>query len=62
MWHETADYGADPFDCKMGTLLDRPRDGGAAKMANRAGEVVWSAPLEAAGWQNFAVTLALENK
>ncbi|KAK7965176.1 hypothetical protein PG996_000467 [Apiospora saccharicola] len=61
VWHETADYSANQFDFKMGTLLDRPTsDENAMKITNREGEVVWSTPVEAAGWQNFAVTLDFE--
>ncbi|KAK7951205.1 uncharacterized protein PG986_006933 [Apiospora aurea] len=57
MWHETADYSANQFDFKMGTLLDRSSDKNAMKITNRKGEVVWSTPIEATAWQNFAVTL-----
>ncbi|KAK7908435.1 hypothetical protein PG985_015738 [Apiospora marii] len=60
VWHETADYGANQFDFKMGTLLDRPSDRDAVKITNREGEVVWSTAVEATGWQNFAVTLDFE--
>lgn len=62
LWHETADYGANQFDFKMGTLLDRPSDKNAMQITNRKGEVVWSTPIEATSWQNFAVTLDFENK
>ncbi|KAK8055330.1 hypothetical protein PG993_000557 [Apiospora rasikravindrae] len=60
MWHETADYSANQFDFKMGTLLDRSSDKNAMKITNRKGEVVWSTPIEATAWQNFAVTLDFE--
>ncbi|KAK6841534.1 hypothetical protein PG987_002394 [Apiospora arundinis] len=60
MWHETADYSANQFDFKMGTLLDRSSDKNAMKITNRKGEVVWSTPIETTAWQNFAVTLDYE--
>lgn len=46
----------------MGTLLDRSSDKDAMKIANRKGEVVWSTPIEAAAWQNFAVTVDYQKK
>ncbi|KAK7989602.1 hypothetical protein PG989_009917 [Apiospora arundinis] len=60
LWHETADYSANQFDFKMGTLLDRSSDKNAMKITNRKGEVVWSTPIETTAWQNFAMTLDYE--
>ncbi|KAI0125848.1 hypothetical protein BJ170DRAFT_450673 [Xylariales sp. AK1849] len=57
VWHETSDYSANQFNFEMGTLIGKSDAADTFKITNRNNEVVWSTPIDASAWQNFAVTL-----
>ncbi|KAH7133445.1 hypothetical protein B0J13DRAFT_678476 [Dactylonectria estremocensis] len=58
VWHEAADYSANQFNFEAGTLIgseNLPRD--TYKLLDRNNKLIWSTPILADSWQNFAITL-----
>ncbi|KAF7547439.1 hypothetical protein G7Z17_g7713 [Cylindrodendrum hubeiense] len=58
VWHEAADYSANQFNFQAGTLIGResvPKD--TYKLLDRNNTEIWSTPILAGVWQNFAITL-----
>ncbi|OAA67127.1 hypothetical protein SPI_01703 [Niveomyces insectorum RCEF 264] len=58
VWHESSDYSADQIMFQTGTLIDQaglPKN--TWKVLSRTNKLLWSTPLVAADWQNFALTL-----
>ncbi|KAF2841175.1 glycoside hydrolase family 131 protein [Patellaria atrata CBS 101060] len=58
VWHETADYSANQFNFQTGTIIGKSSsDRNNWKVLNRNNQLVWSTPMVADTWQNFAITL-----
>ncbi|KAI3330860.1 hypothetical protein F4824DRAFT_326276 [Ustulina deusta] len=57
VWHETSDYSANQFNFQAGTLIGKSGDKNAFKVLNRRNTEVWSTPIDATAWQNFAIAL-----
>ena len=63
VWHESADYSANQFNFQMGQMIDQrslPKD--TFKVLNRQNRQIWSTPIDAAGWNNFAITIDFTKK
>lgn len=63
VWHETADYSANQFNFQMGQMIDQrslPRD--TFKVLNRQNRQIWSTPIDASVWNNFAITIDYTKK
>lgn len=62
VWHEAADYSANQFNFEAGTLIGQeslPKD--TYKLLDRNNKEIWSTPILAGVWQNFAITLDFDN-
>ncbi|KAI1134942.1 hypothetical protein F5Y05DRAFT_396058 [Hypoxylon sp. FL0543] len=58
VWHETSDYSANQFNFEAGTIIGKSdSDKNSFKVLNRQNTQVWSTPIDATAWQNFAITL-----
>ncbi|KAI1801870.1 hypothetical protein F4811DRAFT_563695 [Daldinia bambusicola] len=58
VWHESADYSANQFNFQTGTIIGKSgSDKNNFKILNRQNTQVWSTPVDATAWQNFAITL-----
>ncbi|KAI2640789.1 hypothetical protein GGS26DRAFT_539797 [Hypomontagnella submonticulosa] len=58
VWHETSDYSANQFNFQLGTIIGKSgSDKNNFKVLNRQNSQVWSTPVDATAWQNFAITL-----
>ncbi|KAI1409033.1 hypothetical protein F5Y13DRAFT_193704 [Hypoxylon sp. FL1857] len=58
VWHETSDYSANQFNFEAGTIIGKSgSDKNSFKVLNRQNNQVWSTPIDATAWQNFAITL-----
>ncbi|KAI0021075.1 hypothetical protein F4780DRAFT_740135 [Xylariomycetidae sp. FL0641] len=57
VWHEAADYSANQFNFEQGTIIGKSGDEKTFKILNRQNTQVWSTPIDAEAWQNFAITL-----
>ncbi|KAI0148218.1 hypothetical protein F4776DRAFT_606704 [Hypoxylon sp. NC0597] len=58
VWHETSDYSANQFNFEAGTIIGKSgSDKDSFKVLNRQNTQVWSTPIDATAWQNFAITL-----
>ncbi|KAI0833970.1 hypothetical protein F5Y06DRAFT_290172 [Hypoxylon sp. FL0890] len=58
VWHETSDYSANQFNFEAGTIIGKSgSDKNSFKILNRQNTQVWSTPIDATAWQNFAITL-----
>ncbi|KAI1478856.1 hypothetical protein K445DRAFT_140233 [Daldinia sp. EC12] len=58
VWHESADYSANQFNFQSGTIIGKSgSDKNNFKILNRQNTQVWSTPIDATAWQNFAITL-----
>ncbi|KAI8958943.1 hypothetical protein F5Y11DRAFT_351025 [Daldinia sp. FL1419] len=58
VWHESADYSANQFNFQTGTIIGKSgSDKNSFKVLNRQNTQVWSTPVDATAWQNFAITL-----
>ncbi|KAI0854168.1 hypothetical protein F5Y00DRAFT_222447 [Daldinia vernicosa] len=58
VWHESADYSANQFNFQSGTIIGKSgSDKNSFKVLNRQNTQVWSTPIDATAWQNFAITL-----
>ncbi|KAK7413582.1 hypothetical protein QQX98_007517 [Neonectria punicea] len=58
VWHEAADYSSNQFNFQTGAMIDQPslaRD--TYKLLDRTNKEIWSTPIVAGAWQNFAITL-----
>ncbi|KAI1466864.1 uncharacterized protein F4812DRAFT_433086 [Daldinia caldariorum] len=61
VWHESADYSANQFNFQTGTIIGKSgSDKNNFKVLNRQNTQVWSTPVDATAWQNFAITLDFE--
>lgn len=63
VWHETSDYAADQVMFQVGTLIGQerlPRD--TFKVMSRDGRQLWSTPVDAGAWQNFAIQMDYRKK
>ncbi|KAJ9157256.1 hypothetical protein NKR23_g440 [Pleurostoma richardsiae] len=61
VWHEASDYSADQIMFEAGTILGQtglPRSN--FKIFDRGMKQLWSTPIDATEWQNFAATLDLD--
>ncbi|KAI1383591.1 uncharacterized protein F4822DRAFT_421092 [Hypoxylon trugodes] len=58
VWHESSDYSANQFNFQTGTIIGKSdSDKNSFKVLNRQNTQVWSTPVDATAWQNFAITL-----
>ncbi|KAF3066591.1 hypothetical protein GL218_09047 [Daldinia childiae] len=63
VWHESADYSANQFNFQSGTIIGKSgSDKDSFKVLNRQNTQVWSTPIDATAWQNFAITLDFVKK
>lgn len=63
VWHEAADYSSNQFSFGAGTIIGREEwPAETWKLFNRQNELIWSTPIEAGVWQNFAITLDYDEK
>ncbi|KAI5861674.1 hypothetical protein GGS23DRAFT_576098 [Durotheca rogersii] len=58
VWHETSDFSANQFNFQTGTIIGKSgSDKDTFKVLDRQNSQVWSTPIDAQAWQNFAITL-----
>ncbi|KAI1763189.1 hypothetical protein GGR53DRAFT_377094 [Hypoxylon sp. FL1150] len=58
VWHESADYSANQFNFETGTIIGKSSsDKNNFQVLNRQNTQIWSTPVDATAWQNFAITL-----
>ncbi|ORY60236.1 uncharacterized protein BCR38DRAFT_398434 [Pseudomassariella vexata] len=57
VWHERADYNGNQFNFQTGTVIGQSYAKDTFKILDRQNVLVWSTPIDATAWQNFAVTL-----
>lgn len=62
-WHEAADYSANQIMFQTGLMIDQPDlDAESYKIFDRNSTLLWSTPMEATEWQNFALNLDIDAK
>lgn len=58
VWHEAADFSSNQFNFQTGTIIGSSgSDKNNFQILNRQNTEVWSTPVDATAWQNFAITL-----
>lgn len=63
VWHEAADYSADQIMFQVGKMIDQPTlDANSWKFFDRTNKLLWSTPVAADAWQNFAVKMDIDAK
>lgn len=62
-WHEAADYSANQIMFQTGKMIDIPDlEEDTFKFFDRDSTLLWSTAIDYEEWQNFAITMDIDNK